>query len=287
ETAETVIAMTDGSIEHRGRQVAYTAYGPASGMPVLFIPGAGCGRRMAFGHDHLADHRIRLISVDRPGLGASDPDPHKTLDSVAADLATLVDTAVGHPVPVVANSQGAPFGLALATTGRASGLMLASPIDDLGHPSMTARLPAPHRAFVTGVADDPDAAMQDLSGYTAAMLFDMVMADYPASDNAVYGDPGFRTMLQTALADGFTHGPAGYARDAVLATAAWPTHLMSPGVEVRLLFGSDDHVHSPDLGATLATRIRGATRTVVTGVGGSLLWARPDVVFDAVRSLGS
>jgi pimeloyl-ACP methyl ester carboxylesterase len=279
--------MTDGSIEHRGRQVAYTAYGPPSGTPVLFIPGAGCGRRMAFGLDRLADHGVRLISVDRPGLGASDPDLHKTLDSVAADLAALIDIVVGHAVPVVANSQGAPFGLALSTTGRVSGLLLASPVDDFGHPATAARLPEPHREFVTGIADDPDAAMQDLSGYTAAMLFDMVMADYPASDNTVYDAPGFRTMLRTALADGFAHGSAGYARDTVLATSPWPSRLMRQEVDVGVIFGSDDHVHSPDQGATLATRIRGATRTVVTGVGGALLWARSDAVLDAVRSMGS
>lgn len=240
---------------------------------------------MAFGADRLADHGVRLISVDRPGLGASDPDLHKTLDSVANDLAALIDSVAGHAVPVVANSQGAPFGLALSITGRVSGLVLASPIDDFGHPEMTARLPGPHREFVAGVSEDPDAAMQDLSGYTAAMLFDMVMADYPASDNAVYGQPGFRTMLRTALTDGFAQGSAGYARDAVLATSPWPSRLMRPGVDVSMFFGSDDQVHSPDVGATLATRIRGATRTVVAGVGGSLLWAQPDVVFDAVRSM--
>lgn len=277
--------MTDGSVEHRGRRLAYTAYGPTSGTPVLFIPGAGCGRRMAFGLDRLADHGIRLISVDRPGLGASDPDQDKTLDSVAADLAALIDIVVGHAVPVVANSQGAPFGLALSTTGRVSGLLLASPIDDLGHPAVSALLPEPHREFVTGIAEDPDAAMQELSGYTATMLFDMVMADYPASDEAVYDESGFRTMLRSALADGFAHGPAGYARDTVLATSPWPSHLMHPGVDVGVYFGSDDRVHSPDLGATLTARIPDATRAVLPGVGGSLLWARPEVVFDAVRSM--
>ena len=49
-------------------------------------------------------------------------------------------------------------------------------------------------------------------------------------------------------------------------------------------YGSDDTVHSPDLGATLAGRIAEATRTVVDGVGGSLLWARADVVLGALAS---
>ena len=271
-------------IEREDRRVAFTAYGPDSGMPVLFIAGAGCGRLMRFGEQHLENHRVRLISVDRPGIGASDPDPDKTFDSVAADLAAVIDSVAGVPVPVVANSQGAPFALALAGTGRIDGLVLVSPIDDLGHPPVTALLTPPHRAFVTAIAADPDGAEHDLSGYTATALFDMIMADYPVSDRVVYDDPSFRTMLRAALVDGFAQGPAGYARYTVLATSPWPTHLMEPGIGVDLFFGSDDTVHSPDLGITLADRISGASRTVVDGVGGALLWAYPDLVLRRLRT---
>ncbi|CRZ13626.1 alpha/beta fold hydrolase [Mycolicibacterium neworleansense] len=271
-------------VEHDGRRIAYAAYGPDSGVPALFIAGAGCGRRMTFGQRGLDEYGIRLISVDRPGIGGSDPDPGKDFDTVAADFAAVIDAVAGCPVPVVANSQGAPFGLALARTGRASGLVLASPIDDLGYPPVTALLTAPHRDFVTAIAADPDGAMHDLCGYTAAALFDMIMADYPASDGVVYDDPGFREMLRAALTDGFAQGPAGYARDTVLASSPWPAHLMEPGVDVDLLFGCDDAVHSPDLGITLAGRIPRARRTVVAGVGGALLWALPDLV---LRRLGS
>ncbi len=273
-----MVHMTDGVVEHRGRKVAYAAYGPADGTPVLFIAGAGCGRRMSFAHERLGDYGLRLISVDRPGLGSSDPDPAKTLDSVGADFAAVIDHVAGRPVPVIANSQGAPFGLALAATGRASRLVLASPIDDLGSAPVTALLAPAHREFVNAIAADPEGAMQDLSGYTGSALFDMIMADYPPSDRVVYDDPGFRTMLRTALADGFAQGAAGYARDTVLATSPWPVQLLAPGVETHVLFGTDDTVHSPDLGVTLASRIDGATRTVVDGVGGALLWARPEMI---------
>ncbi|ORA39986.1 alpha/beta fold hydrolase [Mycobacterium aquaticum] len=275
--------MKEGWVESRGRRTAYASYGPDSGEPTVFIAGAGCGRRMAFGLEVLEAAGIRLISVDRPGLGASTADPNKTLDSVAADIAAMIDTIVGRPVPVVANSQGAPFGLALAATGRASRLVLVSPIDDLGHPPVAAQLPPAHREFVAAIAADPEGAMQDLCGYTATALFDMIMADYPASDAVVYDQPGFRATLREALDDGFAQGAAGYARDTVLATSPWPAHVLSPGVDVHVLFGADDTVHSPDLGATLTARIPGATRSVIADVGGALLWARPELVVDRLR----
>jgi pimeloyl-ACP methyl ester carboxylesterase len=153
--------VTSAIVLRDGRQLAYRRYGPADGAPLLFMPGAGCGRLMTFGGAALADHQIQLISVDRPGLGASSPDPLKT---------------------------------------------------------------------------------------------------------------------RAALDDGFASGATGYARDTILAMSAWPAKLFDPGVDVRILFGADDRVHSTDLGATLANRIRGAHRDIIDGVGGALLWALPDLV---------
>jgi hypothetical protein len=53
-------------------------------------------------------------------------------------------------------------------------------------------------------------------------------------------------------------------------------------VPVTVQFGADDETRSPDLGATLTSRIPTAERIVVPGLGGSsLLWARPELVLDA------
>ena len=276
---ERIVATVTSAIVLRdGRRLAYRRYGPTDGAPLLFMPGAGCGRLMTFGGAALADHQIQLISVDRPGLGASSPDPLKTFDSIADDVAALIEEVVGRPVPVVANSQGAPFGLALATTGWISALVLVSPIDDVGYPPITALLPEDYRSLVAAVARDPYPALQRLATYTPGALFETVMSDYPPSDEAVYGRPEFQTQLRAALDDGFASGATGYARDTVLAMSAWPAKLFDPGVDVRILFGADDRVHSTDLGATLADRIRGAHRDVIDGVGGALLWALPDLV---------
>lgn len=266
-----------------GRHLAYRAYGPAGGTPVLFIPGAGSGRLMRFGDDALLDRRhVRLLSVDRPGLGGSTADPAKTFSSVADDLGELVRDVVGQPVSVIANSQGAPFALALAATSWARGLVLVSPIDDVAYPPITALLPAAYREMVAAVAADPEALAADLAHYTPDALYTMVMSDYPACDAAVYRRPDFQALFRAALQDAFTGGAAGYARDTMLAMTSWPAELFCPAVDVHILFGAEDAVHSPDLGEHLTNRIRGARREVVAGAGGALLWARPDLVLDTV-----
>jgi pimeloyl-ACP methyl ester carboxylesterase len=262
------------------RRLAFRAYGPDDGAPVLFVPGAASGSAMRFGTALLDGCGVRLISVDRPGLGGSDPDPGKTLASVGADLRRLADD-LGGPLPVVANSQGAPFALAAALAGAASRLVLVSPSDEVAHPPVTAGLPEPVRALVAAVAADPEGAAARFAAFSAPAFFDFVLSDHPASDAPVYGDPGFRALLRAALDEGFGAGPAGYARDTVLAMRPWGLPLDALAVPVTVLFGADDVVHSPDLGATLAARIPAAERVVVPGVGGSLLWARPELVLAA------
>ena len=247
---------------------------------MLFVPGAASGSRMHFGVELLDGRGLRLLSVDRPGLGRSDPHAGKTLTTVGDDLRRLTAT-LGGPVPVVTNSQGAPFALAAALAGAASRLVLVSPVDEVAHPTTTALLPRPVRELVAAVATAPEQAAAHFTGFSAASFFDFVLGDPSPSDAPVFGDPGFRGLLRAVLDEGFRQGPAGYARDTVLAMLPWQLDLGAIDVPVAVLFGRDDTSHSPDLGATLTRRIPTAERLVVPGVGGSLLWARPDLVLDA------
>jgi pimeloyl-ACP methyl ester carboxylesterase len=263
-----------------GRTLAFRGYGHEGGVPVLFVPGAASGSLMRFGEELLDGRGLQLLSVDRPGLGGSDADRDKSLVSVGDDLRRLTAT-LGGPVPVVANSQGAPFALAAALAGAVSRLVLVSPVDEVAHPPTTALLPEPVRELVAAVAASPDEAVARFAEFSAESLFDFVLGDHPSSDTAVFGDPDFRALFRAALDEGFRRGPDGYARDTVLAMLPWRLDLDAIDVPVTVLFGADDASHSPDLGAILAARIPTAERIVVPGVGGSLLWARPEPVLDA------
>ncbi|MGI5526577.1 alpha/beta fold hydrolase [Streptomyces syringium] len=58
-----------------GRMLAWAEWGPADGLPVLLCPGGATSRWLGFGADAVDALGVRLVSVDRPGLGASDPAP--------------------------------------------------------------------------------------------------------------------------------------------------------------------------------------------------------------------
>ncbi|GAA0516716.1 hypothetical protein GCM10011581_46720 [Saccharopolyspora subtropica] len=105
-----------------GRKLAWAEWGPAGGSPVLLCPGAATSRWLGFGADVVDRLGIRLISLDRPGLGASDPAPGRTLDDWARDVAEL-----GLPdLAVIGYSAGGPFALA-SPWGARSGVLTRRP----------------------------------------------------------------------------------------------------------------------------------------------------------------
>jgi pimeloyl-ACP methyl ester carboxylesterase len=277
---------TEGTVRRAdGRRIAYAEYGRPGAVPVLFIAGAGSGAAMAFGGTLLTERGVRLISVDRPGLGKSDDHDDKTFHSVAADLAGVVEGLVGRPVPIIANSQGAPFALAATLEGVASELLLVSPADEVAHDPVTAQLPPDFRQLVEQVGgSDTAEALRTFAPFTAARLFDMIMSAPARADAAVYLDAGFRERFRRVLSAGFAQGSTGYAGDTVLAMRPWGLDFASVRVPVHIMFGAEDASHSPDHGRTLAARIPGATREVIPEAGGSLLWSHSDLVLDRLLS---
>jgi len=276
-----------GHIPRGARRIGWTEWGPSAGTPVVFCAGAGTSSSLGFGADVLAELGLRLRCVDRAGLGRSDPDPDKTLASYAADVrAVLADDGLA-AAPVIGFSQGAPFAVALAGAGVATSIALVSPQDELAHPRLRPLLHPEIAALV-------DAIARDRAGFEAALgaradadgMWRLVVDMSAPIDRARYTEPGFAAAYRQALAEGFAHGPAGYVRDLVLALAPWSTRPEEVACPVELWCGALDTslVHSPDAGATLATRFRDVRRHVLPDEGGSLLWTRSREILASLRA---
>ncbi|WP_203136928.1 alpha/beta fold hydrolase [Microbacterium sp. JZ31] len=269
--------------EHRitlpdGRVLALGEYGAADGIPVIFFAGAASSRTMNVYGDAAAVRSVRLITFDRPGLGASSPDPAKSAQSVAADLDHALARIDVHSPVAFANSQGAAFGLATAARGIFSRIALVSPADELAHPGLSALLTADVATFVNRIATDERSMREVLSSFTAESMMNFVFSGAAPSDAEVFGDDDFRRLYRTALDEGFAQGGAGYAQDTIIASTPWRIPEQSVG-DVRIWFGADDTSHSPDQGEQLAQRCS-AMRRVVSGVGGALAWTHTAEILD-------
>ena len=275
-----------------GRTLVWHEWGPPGGRPVVYCPGAATSGALGFGATALPALGLRLLAVDRPGLGASDPHPAKTLDTWADDVRHLLAAAAPAPAgaaTAVGFSQGGPFALALAGRGVVGAAALVSAQDDLAHPALRARLPDAVADMVAAARRDPGAFAQEIARVaTADWLWDLVLATSAPEDRAIYAGPGFAPAFRRALDEGFAQGPAGYARDLALTYGPWPVPPEEVRAPIDLWYGALDAspVHSPDHGARLAARLPHAARVVDPGAGGALLWTRAaDVLAALARHL--
>lgn len=261
-----------------GRILGWGEWGPVDGRPVLLCPGAATSRRLGFGTHLVHSLGIRLVSVDRPGLGVSTPDPRRTLADFAVDIEQFVEYR-GLPSPVViGNSQGAPFALACAVAGLASALYLVSAADEVGSPLFADKLDGHLATVVELCVRNPKAAYEQFLSFDADAMRNMVVGNSGARDRAVYTDPAFDAAYREALREGFAQGAEGYATDTVLAMRPWRLDFDRVSCPVEIWYGEEDTAHSPDNGVTLASRIPGAVRRSIEGEGGSLLWTRGETL---------
>ncbi len=265
------------------RRMAWSEWGPADGVPVVFSPGAGTSGSLGFATGALERLGARLIAVDRPGLGRSDPSPDRTLNDGAADIRALAAALSLDRPAIVGFSQGAPLALACAAAGAVSAVAIVSGTDELAAPALRGMLPPPLVQQIELAAADPPAAEAMFRGMTAAMLLEMVDGS-PEVDLAVYRHAAFVPIFAAAVDEAFVRGPDGFARDTLLAMQRWPFDPAAIRVSVHLWYGELDAspFHSPDHGASLARRIPSAKRTVIDGAAGAILWTHGEAILAAL-----
>src|SRR4051794_13297447 len=92
-----------------GRTVAWTEWGPEDGVPLLRVPGTP-GSRFGLRADRSlwAERRLRAITTERPGFGASSRLPGRGFNEPADDLAAILDAVGVDRVHVIGGSGAAP-----------------------------------------------------------------------------------------------------------------------------------------------------------------------------------
>lgn len=97
-----------------GRALAYAEWGPVEGRPVLHFHGVPDGRFSWGGGFTCVERGIRLIAVDRPGIGRSDSKPGRSVANWPADVAELADELGLDRFAVSGWSAGGAYALACA-----------------------------------------------------------------------------------------------------------------------------------------------------------------------------
>lgn len=250
------MADVESIVVRDGRRVAVRvlADGGADRTVVFCHPAPGAG---TLDPDPEATHArgVRLIAVDRPGYGGSDPvsgDQWATVDSAADDIADVLRRLdVAGPVGAAGWSAGGRVALALAA--RAPDVVdrvvvIATPAPDDEVPW----LPDDYRRAMAAASGSTPAGARRIFAERLAPLAEVRgeatidLLGTGDADAAALARPGARLALQAMLVAAFRQGIEGLAADVA-------GHLMRPWgfdpVEVRaktlLVYAAQDLVAGP------------------------------------------
>ncbi|MFA6292494.1 MAG: alpha/beta hydrolase, partial [Victivallales bacterium] len=115
-----------------GRRLSYAEYGDPHGKPIIYFHGfPGSRYEAALAGKTALAHNARFIGIDRPGYGASDPNPRRKLLDWPDDVAEFADKLGIDKFYVIGISGGAPYTAACAWK-MPSRIIMAGIISGLG-----------------------------------------------------------------------------------------------------------------------------------------------------------
>jgi pimeloyl-ACP methyl ester carboxylesterase len=267
--------LSDGAIRLRdGRALAFCEWGQQDGPAVLAFHGSP-GSRLWW-PDDATSTSVRLVTVDRPGYGRSDPHPGTAVGAWPSDVAELTEALRIDRFGVVGWSGGAPYAAAVAAAmpERLTGVCLASSgslayilettarddedrenlaaIERTGAAAATVQYAERMRDWAEGVAQDPIA-------YVGASG---LVGD---GDRCLFDDEAFVTGFAASVREGLRQGALGPATDWIALVLPWGFGLDDIAVHVDLWHGAQD-----------ASVDRTAFERVVEGLADASLTVWPD-----------
>ncbi len=166
-------------------------------------------------------------------------------------------------------------------------IAIVSGQDELAHPRLRPLLHPDVAGMIAAVQQDSVGFEERFSQMaTPDGLWQLIIGMSAERDRILYESEAFGAAYQRALQEGFAQGAQGYARDLVNALSLWTVKLENITIPVDLWYGGLDTstVHSPDFGATLASRLPNVSHTVDPKEGGSILWTRSGDILAKLKS---
>jgi pimeloyl-ACP methyl ester carboxylesterase/DNA-binding CsgD family transcriptional regulator len=279
-----------------GTRIAWSEYGPAGGRPVLIVHSSMTSRQAPSGLvAALQGGGFRVLSVDRPGFGMSDPvaglraGEHDPFDVAAGDLIALLDALRLPTIDIVARG-GAQAVLALARRApeRIGRAVLVNPDPPSGADG--------HRHGPLGAFKEAYLRRPELIGTFARLLGGsltrerlqrMVRQSMRGSppDEAAAADPHIAEDYWRSVRMFATGRIEGYVNEQVaIARGGKPAPM--PGLtDWSVLIGAYDTMHDPDHVERYWRDVLPDSRfTRVPGAGRFLAMTHADRVLDALRA---
>jgi pimeloyl-ACP methyl ester carboxylesterase len=258
------------------RQIGFAEFGDPQGRAVFWLHGTpGARRQIPMEARVYAEQReIRLIGIDRPGIGSSTPYQYDTIFAFADDLRTIADTLGIDKFEVIGLSGGGPYTLACAAAmpdrvvaaGVLGGVAPVRGADAIsGGVSTLITAAAP----VVEVAGAPlrlaaSTLIRFIRPVAEPALY-MYARISPEADRQLLIRPEFKAMFLDDLLNGSRKQLAAPFADVVVFARDWGFRLDEVKVPVRWWHGDRDHIVPFEHGQHVVSRLPDAQLTHLPG----------------------
>src|SRR5262245_8312045 len=238
-----------------GRRLAYAEWGDPEGATVFFFHGTPMSRLYCPDEGVTAASRVRLVTVDRPGIGGSDVLPRRTFADWPSDVVELADAIGVDKFAVVGWSAGGPYAAACAARipARLAGVGIVacrhlSQFNLAENPAAYAQLGADDRHLLELAQHDPDAAARaaaDAEAEWVRTLWEHPESfiderQLPEADRQSFESPERRRSIFAAVREGVRQGPGAFAWEQIDAFLPWGFRLADIAIEVHVFHGAHD-----------------------------------------------
>ena len=292
--------MTSAVATRDGRTLSYLEVGDPLGPLVIHNHGGPSCRLEARLFAHAASrNRLRLICVDRPGIGQSTPQHVRSYAGWAADLTAIADALGYREFGVTGWSEGGPWALAAAAC-----------IDPLRLRHVSSIAGGSYGAFGDNWAADRLSRADALGGslalrfrpgfrlmyallgvtakYFRATFVEQVRKVVNDYDREILLQPDVETIFREMSAECFAQGSDGLVSDSELLYRRWAFDVRAIERRVHLWQGTDDRLVPAGINKTIADRMPGAVWHPVEGAGHFVAVGSADELFAvAAEELGA
>ena len=236
-----------------GRKMSFAEYGDPLGRPVLWLHGTPGGRRQIPQEARVAaeEFGLRLIAVDRPGVGRSTPHLYEAVADFAADLDFVADVLGIGDFAMIGLSGGGPYLLAaahaLAPRVKAAAVLggVAPSIGDDAAPggvvALTARFQSLLTRFRVPLAITVGTLVSALRPLGTPALMGYALLQ-PEGDRRVLNRPEVRAMFLDDIFRGSANGLRAPVYDIVLFGREWGFSVRDVKIPIRWWHGDADHI---------------------------------------------
>ena len=251
-----------------GRLLSYAEYGDPAGIPVIGFHGTP-GSRMALQvvSEAAKANNLRVIAVDRPGYGLSDPMRRPSFSLYARDIAELADALSLDRFIAWGTSGGGPFALACAAElpKRVISVGIVSGIGRLRNRHSIREMIAANRTMFSISRISPAAAGVILSRMIKASLPKMKAYVRDGTSPSASISPQTFAVVQSDQEEAVRNGGKGIRFDMTVLWKKWDFELADIKAPVRLWHGDKDNLAPPELARQVAASLPNAKIVMYLG----------------------